>query len=870
MTENRSGAIISDSNCSAAQPRAGADQALSSLRVVDLSRWIPGEFCTKLFADFGADVVKVERPGEGSLTRRWGLFPGETPNPEASPLFLHLNTNKRSLALDLASPEGREHLVRLAKWADLVVESFRPGTLERLGIGPTVLRAVNPRLVITRISAFGQSGPYRDYEATGLTLQAVGGALSGTGAPDLPPHRRPGNLEDYVIGRMAAEASLAGLIRARNAEQGGTIDVSGMEVLLTGADASAPKLMCAAYSGMNSPRGVLNPYNGGTAANGIFRARDGYVTLLVANQHCWDRLVELVAEGDDEFRNRYLKRSVLKGDHDWDEFIARVQGWFDGHSKLEIMERGQAQKIPLAACMEVPDLLKSEHFRTRSCFVSASHPVAGDLEYMGAPWRMDGGWKLRRTAPLLGADTVDVLRQLEEDGPSAAAHAGGDPAPDSMTEKRAVCLPLAHIRVVDLTVVNSGPGATMLLGDLGAEVIRVEDIHRRSRGVPTHVTKEDVAFYSRAREIEVPRGYHRSHYPHGDPGERPYNRCASFNWHARNKLSVSMSLDKPEGHAAFMRLVRKSDVFIENNSSSVLGKLDIDWPALHSANPRLILVRAPLMGLTGQMSHFLGYGSNLTALVGIQAMDGYPDRDATVAGDNFHMDEATPAGLALAVLMALWQRERTGRGQLIEFAQAENVLVELGEYFLDYQMTGRKPLRLGNGDPQFLQDVFPTAQDDVWIAISIRGDRDWNGLAGVVGQNAWIEKGQTPLSRRENAPELKRYIAEWTRLRSAAEIVSSLQRVHVPAMEVMSQVRLLEDPHLEARDWFKERNHPAVGTFKYPGHPWRADSFDLAWGRPVASFGEDNDYVYKRILGYSEAEIEDLTKRGLIGTEQKA
>ncbi len=185
------------------------DQVLSGVRVLDLSRWVAGEYATKLFADFGADVVKVERPGEGSLTRAWGPFPDDVPDPERSALFLHLNTNKRSVALDLRDDADREVLLDLVRSAHAVVESFRPGHLEELGLGPDVLRAINPGLVLTRISAFGQTGPYRDREATGLVLQGAGGPMHATGQADRAPLRKPGLLEHYTVGRTAAQATMA-------------------------------------------------------------------------------------------------------------------------------------------------------------------------------------------------------------------------------------------------------------------------------------------------------------------------------------------------------------------------------------------------------------------------------------------------------------------------------------------------------------------------------------------------------------------------------------------------------------------------------------------------------------------------------------
>ncbi|MCU1659278.1 MAG: frc 1, partial [Pseudonocardiales bacterium] len=208
-------------------------QVLTGLRVVDLSRWVAGEYATKMFADFGADVVKVERPGVGSITRGWGPFRDDVVDREASALFLHLNTNKRSIVIDLASAAGRETIFDLVATADAVIESFRPGQLERLRLTPDDLFAVNPRLVLTRISAFGQTGPYRDYEATGLVLQAMGGPMHATGDAKREPLRKPGVMEQYTIGRMAGEATLAGLRNVEVNNRGCVIDISGHEVLLS-------------------------------------------------------------------------------------------------------------------------------------------------------------------------------------------------------------------------------------------------------------------------------------------------------------------------------------------------------------------------------------------------------------------------------------------------------------------------------------------------------------------------------------------------------------------------------------------------------------------------------------------------------------
>ena len=426
------------------------------------------------------------------------------------------------------------------------------------------------------------------------------------------------------------------------------------------------------------------------------------------------------------------------------------------------------------------------------------------------------------------------------------------------TEAPVTPRPLEGVRIVDLTVVWSGPGATALLGDLGAEVIRPEGVYRVNRMVSAKVTKSNLA------------GRAATTYADADPGPRPYDRSSIFNWHSRNKLSVAMCLERPEGREALLRLVERSDMLVENNSPGVLEKLDLGWEVLHQVNPRLIVARMPPLGLTGPLRDYLGYGPNFNSLVGIQAMDGYQGGDPTTAGANYHMDEAAPAGLAFAVLAALWRREVTGVGQMIEFPQSENVMVEIGEYFLDYQMNHRTPTVMGNSDPVMFQDVFPTSGPDGWVAISVRDDQDWEHLVSVVGRADQLAAGTTVLGRRHHADALKAVLASWTATLPAAEIAARLQAVSVPAQEVMSELRVLDDPHLDDRRWFQERSHPAIGTHRYIGHPWRAEGFSLTWGRPVPSFGEDNEYVYKEILGYSDTAYQDLVQRGLIADEQRA
>lgn len=386
-----------------------APGVFDGLTVLDLSRWVPGEYAAKMFGDFGADVIKVERTGEGSLTRSYGPFPGDEFDREASMLFLHLNTNKKSVELDLASSPDRDSLLDLVRDADLVVESFRPGTMEKLGLSYQDLAKVNPNVVMTRISSFGQDGRYRDREASSLVLQALGGPMHATGAADRRPHRKPGLLPLYIVGRCAAEASLAGLMHARRRKTGTEIDVSAHEVLLFGGDRRAAYLQVAAYSGTNAPRGIRSAHRGTVLPTGPYRVKDGYVMLYVAS-HFLTAMVKLL--GDDALIAYFGDgKSLLNDPQEANQkFHDVLYPWLAARTKREVMTLAQDRHIPITAILSVDEVMADEHFQQREAFVPLDHPVVGTLKYAGPPFRMQrGGFELRRSAPRLGEHNVEIL-----------------------------------------------------------------------------------------------------------------------------------------------------------------------------------------------------------------------------------------------------------------------------------------------------------------------------------------------------------------------------------------------------------------------------------------------------------------------------
>jgi crotonobetainyl-CoA:carnitine CoA-transferase CaiB-like acyl-CoA transferase len=426
-------------------------------------------------------------------------------------------------------------------------------------------------------------------------------------------------------------------------------------------------------------------------------------------------------------------------------------------------------------------------------------------------------------------------------------------------------LPLEGIRVIDLTVIWAGNGATMLLGDLGAEVIKVESIHHfppNTRGNDHHTYNDD-----------EPAPYRDLRYPGWQPGRRPFNRAAQFNGHSYNKHACTMDLDQPLGREAFLRLVERSDVLVENNSPRVLRKLDLEYPVLSKVNPRLVMVRMPGMGLDGPYAEYIGFGASFNSLAGITAISGHHGTGPETAGANYHMDEVTPPSAAFAVLAALLERERTGRGMQVELGQAENLLFGIGERVLEAQLgTPGPPAILGNFGEEVVQGYLATTGHDGGLVIALRHDDDWRSLLSVMGSPGW--SGDPRLAshggRLAHQRELFELIGMWTASRNRDEIFELLQAAGVPCGPVLSETQALSDPQLAARNYFRPLDHPEAGHHLYPTFPWRASAMQLAWNRPAPLLGEHNEYVYREVLGYSDTEYEKVKESGMIGTDYSA
>ncbi|MBE3556109.1 MAG: CoA transferase [Firmicutes bacterium] len=422
-------------------------------------------------------------------------------------------------------------------------------------------------------------------------------------------------------------------------------------------------------------------------------------------------------------------------------------------------------------------------------------------------------------------------------------------------------LPLEGIRVIDMTVVWAGPLATKMMGELGAEVIRVE-----SKDHFPSSTRGFVAYLS--KEMAASMGGIGGAYPNHDPGPDAFNRSAVFNVHAINKRSCTMELDQPEGQEAFERLVRISDVLVENNAVRVGEKLGLTWEHLQAINPRLILVRMPPLGMHGPYAHAVGFGAHFEALSGVTYIRGYDNADPSKTTETFHMDDCSAHGVLFAVLAALHDREETGEGMFIEFPQAENMMQQMGEAFLDYSMNGRVAQPHGNKHPYYVQGCYPCKGEDAWIVLTLEDDAQWQAFVAFAGTPQWAQDPRfaTAYLRRQHQESLDPLIASVTQQHDKVALFYALQEAGIAAGPVYDEADAYADPHFAERGFFKPMTHPETGTHLYPSHLSQWSGLSMRWESPAPLLGEHNTYVYKQLLGYSDQGYDQLLERNLIGT----
>ena len=384
--------------------------ALSGLKVVEYSQFISGSYCAKLLADLGAEAVKVEKPGFGDKARSFGPFPQDIPDTERSGLFLYLNTNKLGVTLNVETATGIKVFKELVKWADVLVENNPPREMKELGLDYESLHKVNPRLVVTSITPFGQTGLYRDYKACDLISFHVSGQAyisPGGGVEDIeqqPPLKGPAHAADFMAGLSGAVSTMSAVMAQQATGLGQHVDLSEQETLasITRHEVGIFNYEGIAYSREKRGKG------GGTT---VYPCKDGYVVMSALDDAFWAGLTGMMGNPDWAQRELCQDRYSRRVNAEFIDLI--IAEWTREHTTEEINQESIARRFPCSPVRTAKEAVNSEQLAAREFFVEINHKETGRLKYPGAPYKLSvTPWRVRRPAPLLGEHNEEVYCQM--------------------------------------------------------------------------------------------------------------------------------------------------------------------------------------------------------------------------------------------------------------------------------------------------------------------------------------------------------------------------------------------------------------------------------------------------------------------------
>ena len=803
------------------------------MRVLDLAD-VSGALCGKLLADMGADVIAIEPPG-GAGMRDIGPFYGDVVDRNRSLAFWHYNTNKRSVTLDLENAADRARLRDLSGTADIIVETGAPGYLDAFDLGYTALAARNPRLIVVSITPFGHTGPYRDYRGSDLVCQALGGMVYVNGFPAEAPLQGLGLQAYHCASMYAAIGALLALLARPRTGRGQWIDVS------TQACVAACVEHASSFFHQN---GTIAERQGSLHWTRYFRVgrcRDGHV------MHCtlgdWTSLIEWVkADG---------KAQDLDAPA-WDDFNYRrdhcvhlfdvLDVWARDYTVNDLVDGAQLRRIPDAAVRPVESLRHHPQLDARGFFVAVRHDELGTaLTYPGAPYVFSHTpWRLRHRPPLAGEHNDEVLAGLTGGSVSTSAPSQttdlGDP-----TAAPGPHGALHGVRVIDFTWVVAGPVATRILADHGAEVIKIE--------------RHDAL----------------------DFGSRRGGLTGNLN---RGKQSIVIDLNTARGVELARQLIATADVVIDNFSARVMRNWGLDYEQLRQLKPDIIAVSMSGFGHSGPQRDYVSYGPTLQALAGYTWSMRHPHGEPAGWGFSYS-DMAGGYGGAVAVLLALWHRRRTGDGQHIDLSQFENLVALLGPRLLamltDTESSAATSAGLDNASqemPGAPHGVYRCADlpgdgpaRDRWCAIAAFGEGDWSSLCAALGHPEWTRDARfaTEAGRLAHQAVVTAHIEEWTRRHTAETVMTQLQHAGIAAGLVANAEDLCRrDPQLQARNYWTRVTTPEGDVVDLDGVPFRMSDTPGAVRTPGPLLGEHTDAVLHRVLHLSTAAIAELRAERII------
>ncbi|MGH1491643.1 MAG: CoA transferase [Acidimicrobiales bacterium] len=804
---------------------------LTDLRVIDLTDDL-GRFGTKLLAEFGAEVCRPS--GWGSSGR---AMPGSA-GGFGGHLDWWFDAAKTSIELDFETEAGRQRYRELAAGADLIIESMPLGRLQELGLDYESLRESNPRLTQVSLTPFGRTGPRAGWQTSDLVAGALGGVLSITGEPDYPLNSW--GSQNYNFGGFAAAiCGLAGVRSAREHGRGQLVDLSLHEVV-TG---SIENLFMQYFYDDRLELPKLAARQGSLHWLGAYEvvpAKTGHVMITPTPQS--EQLINWMIECGITEAEPFIGLAVEELLARMPELMAAMKAFTLTKHADELFDEGQKRHIAFGEVQRTAQVAANPQFEFRDLYSDIPAPAGGAVKgdtsvspsasssgpSSGASVR--GPWRLVRfgndpiatpQAPSLEpADTAAIAaRWLDQQGDRHAS--------DRSTGAESVPRPLDGLVVLDLSWVLAGPFSTRLLGDLGADVIKVQTEERA-----TLVNRPDFPYY-------------------------PV-------WN-RSKRSATLNLKRPEALPVIRQLVENADILVENYSSGVLDRLGLGWEDVRQWNDQLIYISMSGCGHEGPWKDVISYAPTIHALCGLTELTNPAGRGDVGCGFSLN-DHAAGFGAALSVLAAMEARERTGLGQHIDMAQLEVGTYLTGPALIDYWANGHETTSAGNVDG--LADVVPNevyrCADDRWLAITAIDDAMWAKLAMLLGHDGGDALAEVA-GRRLARAQIDQLLSDWCKDQNGEAAMVRLQEAGVAAGIVQNAADLADhDEQLVARGFWLTAELGEFGERRHDRFPGLWSEADLApYRNPPSYLGEANFEVWTELGGVEFDEVAEGIADGL-------
>ncbi|MCK1682822.1 CoA transferase [Bradyrhizobium sp. 147] len=795
---------------------------LSHLRVVEIGSSAATSYCARLFADFGADVQKVEPPAGDPLRSSAPLTPGGQ-----SPWFAFLNLNKSSVIVDAKDPEAVTRFTSLVHDCDVLIDGRDVASADCVPIDIAAICQRRPKLIYLGASWFAHDGPYSGFVATDSTVRALAGLIKLAGPAEGPPVHAPDFQTGILSGLWGFIAAISSVLAIMQGGAGRTWSLSIFESALTASEYLMSESV--AHSDVIRRMGVNRFWPGFPL--GIYETKDGWLGVTTVTPAQWWAFCDMLGLSQlrDDPSLAFGKDRLLDAERIERQFMPRLRD----RTAREWFVEGMKRKIPLVPVPTIFDLLNNIEKRERGAIV----PVRFGKEDGLTAGSMQ---RLTLTPPIRGGSVPDPGEQrCVARKRMRLTDAGSNTAMSIKTGMQ----PLCGTRVIDFSMGWAGPLCTRTLADLGAEVIKIEAVQ----------------YPDWWRGVDRSPAYVQS---------QMYEKTLRFCIMNRNKCGITIDLTRSRGCALAKGLVAKADIVVDNYSVGVLPRFGLGYDVLKSLNPRLVMVSMSAFGTNSINRECRAYGSTLEQGSGYPGVVGGPDGPPVMSHTAFGDPVGGLNGCA-AVLIAMVHARSTGQGQFIDLAQVECMIPFAAPWITLQSIGGAAPKRYGNRHPQFVpHGCFRCAGEDNWIVIAVTDPDMWRRLASIIGRPDWAADASlnSAEARRCVENEIETVIAAWTLSRDADEVMSELQAVKVAAGVARFPIDLLNDRQLKSRDFLQQIERAFIGVHSQPSMPIREDARPFAIRTPAPTLGQHNREVLSRILGLSDADIDQLQKENIIGT----